>query len=197
MKISVVAGRIENQKTGAIIIPVFQDEKLPRAASRIDARIGGVLGRGVTKGDFKPKAGSAMIFYPAGKIGAERVVLTGLGKKKDFSLDRLRHAAGKAATYARQNGARDIMFVADGLGSEGQDLSQAITKAHEVEAKEEDVDRIERRILQKLYEAYRNGEFGILKLVELKNTATRLGDITDRAEDASDRVMIMVAKRRG
>jgi uncharacterized protein len=78
-----------------------------------------------------------------------------------------------------------------------EDLSQAIAKAHEVETKEELVDRIERRILKKLYDAYRNGDFGILKLVELKNTAIRLGDITDRAEDASDRVLIMVAKRRG
>ncbi|MEN6328857.1 MAG: TIGR00153 family protein [Methanobacteriaceae archaeon] len=77
------------------------------------------------------------------------------------------------------------------------DLAQAIAKAHEVETKEEVVDRIERRILKKLYDAYRNGDFGILKLIELKNTAVRLGDITDRAEDASDRVLIMVAKRRG
>lgn len=78
-----------------------------------------------------------------------------------------------------------------------EDLAQAIAKAHEVEVKEEVVDRIERRILKKLYTAYRNGDFGILKLIELKNTAIRLGDITDRAEDASDRVLIIVAKRRG
>jgi predicted phosphate transport protein (TIGR00153 family) len=78
-----------------------------------------------------------------------------------------------------------------------QDLAQAIAKAHEVEAKEEMVDRIERKIIKKLYDAYRNGDFGILKLIELKNTASRLGDITDRAEDASDRVLIIVAKRRG
>jgi predicted phosphate transport protein (TIGR00153 family) len=78
-----------------------------------------------------------------------------------------------------------------------EDLAQAIAKAHEVEAKEEVVDGVERRILKKLYDAYRNGDFGILKLIELKNTATRLADITDRAEDASDRVLIMVAKRRG
>ncbi|NYT18320.1 MAG: TIGR00153 family protein [Methanobacteriales archaeon] len=83
------------------------------------------------------------------------------------------------------------------VGMLDEDLSQAISKAHEVEAKEEVVDRVERRILKKLYDAYRNGDFGILKLVELKNTATRMGDITDRAEDASDRVLIMVAKRRG
>ncbi|MDP3065701.1 MAG: TIGR00153 family protein [Methanobacteriaceae archaeon] len=78
-----------------------------------------------------------------------------------------------------------------------QDLAKSIAKAHEVEANEEAVDMIERRILKRLYDAYRDGEFGILKLLELKNTVIRLGNITDRAEDASDRVLIMVAKRRG
>ena len=64
-------------------------------------------------------------------------------------------------------------------------------------SKEEVMDRVERRIIKKLYNAYRNGDFGILKLIELKNTAIRLGNIGDRAEDASDRVLIIVAKRRG
>ncbi len=78
-----------------------------------------------------------------------------------------------------------------------EDLALAIAKAHEVESKEEVMDRVERRIIKKLYNAYRNGDFGILKLIELKNTAIRLGNIGDRAEDASDRVLIIVAKRRG
>lgn len=77
------------------------------------------------------------------------------------------------------------------------DLSAAITKAHEVEEKEERVDAIERRILKKLYESYRNEKIGVLKLMELKETVEKLGHIADRAENASDRALIIVAKRRG
>ena len=62
---------------------------------------------------------------------------------------------------------------------------------------EDAVDKIERRTLRKLYDSYRNNEFDILKLLELKNTVLRLGNVVDRAEDASDRVLIMVAKRKG
>lgn len=77
------------------------------------------------------------------------------------------------------------------------DLRATILKAHELEEMEDTVDKIERRILRKLYDSYRNNEFGILRLLELKNTVLRLGNVVDRAEDASDRVLIMVAKRKG
>lgn len=77
------------------------------------------------------------------------------------------------------------------------DLRDAIRKAHAIERMEDVSDKIERRIIRKLYESYRNKEFGILRLIELKETTLRLGNIVDRAEDASDRVLILVAKRRG
>ncbi|MBP2046558.1 TIGR00153 family protein [Methanobacterium aggregans] len=77
------------------------------------------------------------------------------------------------------------------------DLRATILKAHELEEMEDAVDRIERRILRKLYDSYRNKEFGILTLLELKSAVLRLGNVVDRAEDASDRVLIIVAKRKG
>lgn len=77
------------------------------------------------------------------------------------------------------------------------DLGEALQKAHEVEEREVAVDIIERRIIKKLYQSYRDDEFGILRLLELKKMVTRLGNIVDRAEDASDRIPIIAAKRRG
>ena len=45
--------------------------------------------------------------------------------------------------------------------------------------------------------SYKNGEIDILTHIELKSTVLRLGNIADRAENASDRVPIIVAKRKG
>jgi leucyl aminopeptidase len=128
MKINVVAGKIEKQKTGAAIIPVFEDEKLGPVAGRIDKALNGAVQRLIKGGDFKPKAGSVTLLYPDGKIAAERLLLAGLGKKTDFTLDRLRQAAGKAAPFARNSGATDIVLVADGLGLEPQEAGQALTE---------------------------------------------------------------------
>lgn len=78
-----------------------------------------------------------------------------------------------------------------------EDLGDALKKAHEVENLEDAVDKIERRILRKLYISYNNDEIDILTHIELKSTVLRLGSIADRAENASDRVPIIVAKRKG
>jgi hypothetical protein len=78
-----------------------------------------------------------------------------------------------------------------------EDLGDALTKAHEVESLEDEVDKIERRILKNLYDSYKNDEIDILTHIELKSTVLRLGNIADRAENASDRVPIIVAKRKG
>lgn len=77
------------------------------------------------------------------------------------------------------------------------DLRTALSKAHEVEEKEDEGDHVERRIIRRLYDAYRKDEISILKFIELKNIVEKIGNIADRAEDASDRVPIIVAKRKG
>lgn len=77
------------------------------------------------------------------------------------------------------------------------DLRVALDKAHEVEEKEEAGDKIERKIIPKIYEAYRNKEIDILTFIELKDITQKIGNIADRSEDASDRIPIMVAKRKG
>jgi uncharacterized protein len=78
-----------------------------------------------------------------------------------------------------------------------EDLGKALQKAHEVEKLEDEVDKIERRILKRLYISYKNQEIDILTHIEIKSTVLRLGNIADRAENASDRVPIIVAKRKG
>jgi len=78
-----------------------------------------------------------------------------------------------------------------------EDLGQALDTAHEVESLEDVVDKIERKILRRLYEDYKKGEIDILTHIELKSTVLRIGNIADRAENASDRVPIIVAKRKG
>ena len=76
-------------------------------------------------------------------------------------------------------------------------LGDAMAKAHEVEEVEEKADVIERKIRKTIYQLYRDEKIGILTLMELNNIVLRLGNVVDRAEDASDRALIIAAKRRG
>ncbi len=77
------------------------------------------------------------------------------------------------------------------------DLGDALSKTHDIEKKEDEGDVVERRIISRLYDAYRSEDISILKFIELKDIAEKIGNIADRAEDASDRVPIIVAKRKG
>lgn len=77
------------------------------------------------------------------------------------------------------------------------DMGESIVKAHQVEDLEDDADVIERKIIKTLYELYKEDKIDILTLIELKNIARMLGNIVDRAENASDRALIIAAKRRG
>lgn len=77
------------------------------------------------------------------------------------------------------------------------DMGESIVKAHQVEDMEDDADVIERKIIKTLYELYKEDKIDILTLIELKNIARMLENIVDRAENASDRALIIAAKRRG
>lgn len=77
------------------------------------------------------------------------------------------------------------------------DMGDAIKKAHQVEDLEDKADEIERKILKTLYQLYRENKIDILTMMELKNITIKLGKIVDRAENASDRALIIAAKRRG
>lgn len=77
------------------------------------------------------------------------------------------------------------------------DMGESIAKAHEVEDLEDIADAQERKIIKTLYQLYHEEKIDILTLVELKNIATKMGNIVDRAENASDRALIIATKRRG
>jgi leucyl aminopeptidase len=122
----------------------------------VDQALGGMITRLVKRGDFKAKPGSVHLLYPAGLIAPERLLLAGLGKRADFTLNRLRQAAGKAAPSLRAAGAMDVTFLIDGFDRSNQDEhGQAVAegsmlglyrflkyKTREENGREKDIQRI-------------------------------------------------------
>lgn len=73
---------------------------LDKTLKELDARLDGALEQVIKLGDFKGEAGSSALVYTGGKIGAQRVLLIGLGDKKKAKFDALRKAAAVAAKKA-------------------------------------------------------------------------------------------------
>ncbi len=125
MKITVRTGPVEKFRTDALCITISEGAALGPAADRLDRALDGAVRRLIRSGDFAPKAGTTALLYPGRAFPAERLVLTGLGKAADLSPDRLRRAAARAAIAARGAGARDLLFVPDGVPFEPEELGQA------------------------------------------------------------------------
>ena len=126
MQVTVKAGAIEQEKTGAAVVLIFDGEKPGSLQNRLDKALGGSLQRLIKQGGFRPTHGSVALIYPESRIAAERVLLMGLGKRSGFSLERLRQAAGKAAPYLRSTGSADIVFLLDGYGLAPEEAAQAV-----------------------------------------------------------------------
>lgn len=79
----------------ALIVLVHEGERLPDWIGEVTD---GAAQRAVKSGDFKGAQRKAALFYGNGK--AARVILAGLGAKKELSLERVRQAVGVAAREA-------------------------------------------------------------------------------------------------
>ncbi len=128
MKITVKTGKVEMLRTDAAVIMVIEGEKLGSAAARVDKALGGMVQKLLKRGDLSAKAGSVGMLYPDGRIAAERLIVAGLGKRSEFSADKLRLAAGKAAAAARGAGAKNVAIVIDGFTLDQEETGQALAE---------------------------------------------------------------------
>ena len=77
---------------------------------QVDLKWNGFLSSLVKQGDFKGELFECRLLYTQGSAPAERIVLTGLGKKAEFDLEKWRGAASKAGQFVRNSGMKKITF---------------------------------------------------------------------------------------
>jgi len=88
MEIKVIAGDIATLKTDAIIVNTFEEEEhLDGNTAVINELLAGTITQLIDQGEIKGKLNEVTIIHSLGKLPATHVVLTGLGKKKELSLD--------------------------------------------------------------------------------------------------------------
>ena len=110
MKVSVKTGRLQDEATDALLLCHWEGEQLSREARAVDAAVNGRLGALLKSGEFAGRLGQVSILHgvPAERVRAKRVVLVGLGKRSDGSLEKLRRALGAAAKAVREVGAKSF-----------------------------------------------------------------------------------------
>ena len=127
MKIDVAAGPLEKCRTDAIVVSVYAEEsKLRDAAAQVDRALEGQMSDVLEAERFAAKPAHVTHLHTAGRIPAGRVVVVGLGKRTELTLETVRRAAAAGLRRARDLGAKSVAI--DVLG----DRLPAKSRAHSV-----------------------------------------------------------------
>ena len=126
MEIRVIAGGIVRTGSGAIIINFFEEtEHLDGDIAKIDNALDGAISELIRQGEIKGKLNEVTIIHSLGKLPAGRVVIAGLGKEKELSLDRVRGSVAETCRRLRQKGVDTVATIAQGSGIAGITLEKA------------------------------------------------------------------------
>ena len=110
MKMNVRAQKADYEKISCdvLIVGMFEKEKNP-FTKHLDKKLNNEISVAIRKEHFNGEFGEAKAFSTLGKMPARRVLIMGLGKKKDYSLEQLRRASATAIKAGRNGGAKRIV----------------------------------------------------------------------------------------
>ena len=125
-QIKVEKAKIDQKQTSLLIIGVFENEQDFSQSKELDPAVLTYIKETLDDKDFRGTFGSSMIVYTLGKGPMKKILLLGLGKRKQFTDEMARIAAGKAALRARELGTKEFSILQFSNLDEG--LVEAMTE---------------------------------------------------------------------
>ncbi|MFZ9033469.1 MAG: leucyl aminopeptidase [Anaerohalosphaeraceae bacterium] len=93
-----------------LAVGVFSDSPANSLVKMLNKKLNSGIEKVKKLGDFEAKPGSSCLLYSDGKIKASRVLLVGLGKRKDLNSETLRKGASLATSRAVELKARSVLL---------------------------------------------------------------------------------------
>jgi len=131
MRVDARAGRVETESTEVLVLTHCEGEAFSKQATVIDKSMNGTLRELLQSKEFEGKANELVLVHTQGKVPAKRILLVGLGKEKDVTVDQLRQAMGYAVKRARQAKAAFFTVAVPSIipqGSSSIDVAQAMAE---------------------------------------------------------------------
>jgi leucyl aminopeptidase len=125
----VKSGHPAKQRAGCVIVGVFDRRTLSEPAAALDQASGNALGSALRRGDLDGKPGQTLVLHHVPKLVADRVLLVGLGRERDFDAAAFRKACAAAARAVRATGAIDAVSYLTHLPVKGRALADAVRDA--------------------------------------------------------------------
>ena len=115
MEFSIKTGSPEKQRSGCIVVGVFEGRRQSDAFTQLDTASNGFLSELLKRGDLTGKSGSTLLLHQIAGIRAERVLLVGLGKPAKLSEKVYRDAVRSAAKVLLDTPATDAVLTLTSL----------------------------------------------------------------------------------
>ena len=132
MKFEARAGNINEVKCDAVIVGLFTGTGKPGGAvAAIDSKLAGLVSGLIKSGEIKGKLYELHVIHTLGKLPARMVVIAGLGKPKEFNLDKLRNVMGESVRALKKHNCRSaatLIPVSGAVGLAPAAGAQAITE---------------------------------------------------------------------
>ena len=84
MDFNIKSGNPEKQRSACVVVGVYEPRKLSTAAEVIDKVAKGYLSDIIRRGDMEGKPGTTLLLHNVPNTLADRVLLVGLGRERDF-----------------------------------------------------------------------------------------------------------------
>ena len=126
MKITVAVGDIARWEEEVIVVNLFEGVSHPGGATgAVDTAIGHQITAMIATGDITGRFKEIVVFPSFDRIPGNRVMIVGLGKREDFTLDRVREVSAAAALRVREMGLRTFASIVHGAGVGNLNLGDA------------------------------------------------------------------------
>ncbi len=132
MKVKASARDATKVRADALIVNLFQGVKKPGGVTgAVDSALDGAISKLVAAGEIKGTLGQVTTIHVFGQVPASRVVVVGLGRKREFDAEAARRATAAAMRAMKRVGAKRVATVLHGAGEGGLDAAaaaQAVTE---------------------------------------------------------------------
>src|SRR6202007_3419613 len=110
MEFTLKNGRAEKQRSACVVVGVFDNRKLSLASERIDRASNGYVSEIIRRGDMEGKLGNTLLLHNVRGTLADRVLLVGLGKERDFREREFRSAMRAAVRLLNETGSYEAVI---------------------------------------------------------------------------------------
>jgi leucyl aminopeptidase len=129
MEFSIKSGSPEKQRCGCVVVGVFEGRKLSVSALAIDTASRHYLAEVLRRGDLEGTLGKTLLLQSVREVAADRVLLVGLGRERDFNEAAFRTALAAAVKALRSTGAADATICLADLPVKRRDIGWKVEHA--------------------------------------------------------------------